>query len=60
MAEKKGLMHYLANPAEAAKKLFPFIDVDTMMASNRERQIELGNNPDVASNIMGAALNPLG
>ena len=60
MAEKKGLMHYLANPAEAAKKLFPFIDVDTMMASNRERQIELGNNPDVASNIMGAALNPIG
>ena len=60
MAEKKGFIHYLSNPAEAAKKLFPFIDVDAMMASNRERQIALGNNPDVASDIMGAALNPVG
>ena len=60
MAEKKGLMHYLTNPAEAAKKLFPFIDVDTMMASNRERQIELGNDPDMASSIIGGALNPVG
>jgi len=60
MAEKKGFIHYLSNPAEAAKKLFPFIDVDAMMASNRERQIALGNNPDVASDIMGGALNPVG
>lgn len=58
-AKKKGFWHYLENPAEAAKKLFPFIDVDAMMASNRERQIALGNDPDVASTIIGGVLNPV-
>ena len=59
MAERKGFMHYLSNPAEAAKKLFPFVDVDAMMASNRERYKELGVDPEMGKNLMGMALNPV-
>lgn len=60
MSEKKGLMYYLENPAEAAKKLFPFIDIDTMMQANKERYEALGVDPEMGKNIMGFALNPVG
>jgi len=56
---KKGFIHYLTNPADAAKKLFPFIDIDAMMESNKERYEALGVNPESGKNLMGMALNPV-
>ena len=59
MASKKGFMYYLNNPAETAKKLFPFIDVDAMMEDNKKRYEALGVDPEKGKNLMGMALNPL-
>ena len=60
MSKKKGFMHYIANPGEAAKKIFPFIDVDAMMEDNRKRYEALGVDPEQGKNLMGFALNPGG
>jgi hypothetical protein len=57
--KKKGFLHYLHNPAETAKKLFPFIDVDAMMEDNKKRYKALGVDPDKGKNLIGMALNPL-
>ena len=59
MAEKKGFLHYLTHPGEVAKKMLPFIDVDAIMAENKQRYKELGVNPELAKSVIGGALNPL-
>ena len=58
-AQKRGFMYYLDNPGKAAKKLLPFIDVDAIMAENKERYKELGVDPEMGKNIIGGFLNPV-
>mgnify|MGYP003109088393 CR=1 FL=1 len=56
--KKKGLMYYIDNPAEAAQKIFPFIDVKAIQEDNKKRYEQLGVNPESASSFIGSTLNP--
>ena len=56
--KKKGLMYYIDNPAEAAQKVFPFIDVKAIQEDNKKRYEQLGVNPESASSFIGSTLNP--